>query len=183
MYTSEQLIDLLTTIRILKLQHISDWLTHWLIDWLIDWLTILIHYSRHYHIINGTNERSIVWMYYSPNTPHNSIAWEKNAKNSAQRTCSQYSPISQRMLALAMGTVIFPTSLAKCFKMSLCVVGWSCSSFLITQTLSPTTLSSRLLSSATSPLKQVSVTSAMVIAHRPMAWIVQAINSRSEVLI
>lgn len=103
-------------------------------------------------------------------------------------------------------TVMLSKSLAMCLMMSLCWEGWVWSSFLITTTLSATTVSAKtcavqtqsdwtwaaniyspkrwflpslLESSSTRPLRQVSVTSAMLVAHLPMAWMVAAANALS----
>lgn len=104
-------------------------------------------------------------------------------------------------------TVMLSKSLAMCLMISLCWVGWVWSSFLITTTLSATTVSaetrskniniqrevktlrhraanerivpSLLESSSTRPFRQVSVTSEMLVAHLPMAWMVAAANALS----
>ena len=54
-----------------------------------------------------------------------------------------------------------------------------CKSFLMTTTLSATMVSSFFDINATSPFKHASVTSGILLAHRPMAWIVCAPNSLS----
>lgn len=105
-------------------------------------------------------------------------------------------------------TVMLSKSLAMCLMISLCWEGWVWSSFLITTTLSATTVSAKtcavqtqsdwtwaatantyspkrwflpslLESSSTRPLRQVSATSAMLVAHLPMAWMVAAANALS----
>lgn len=121
----------------------------------------------------------------------NVLAIFLNTSGANLLTRSEYSPINQRIDARAAGTVTLSTIRTICLIISLYCSGYStkqsnvdqkeqrkssnfvltliCNSFLITTTLSATMVSSFFDMSATNPFKQASVTSGILLAHRPMA--------------